>query len=65
MKEEDIPQFKSDGDGVAAIPIVKAGPVVLAVDYRVTPSGTPEIAEADLFNCTFAFVTPAAHRVAR
>src|ERR1700704_6251361 len=65
MKEEDIPRFKSDGDGVATIPIVKVGPVVLAIDHRVTPSGTPEIAAADLYNCTFAFTTPAAPRTTR
>jgi len=55
MKEEDIPRFKSDGDGIAAIPIVKAGPLVLAIDHRVAPSGTPELAAADLYNATFAF----------
>ena len=65
MKEADIPRFKSDGDGIAAIPIVKAGPVLLVIDHRVTPSGTPDIASADLFNCTFAFGTTAASRGAR
>ena len=65
MKEADIPRFKSDGDGIAAIPIVKAGPVLLVIDHRVTPSGTPDIAAADLFNCTFAFGTTAASRGAR
>jgi nickel transport protein len=62
MKEADIPRFKSDGDGIAEIPIVKWGPVVLAVDHRTTPSGTPDIAAADLFNCTFAFATMATSR---
>jgi nickel transport protein len=65
MKEDAIPRFKSDGDGIAAIPIVKWGPVVLAVDHRVTPSGTPEIAAADLYNCTFAFATAASAHGAR
>jgi hypothetical protein len=65
MKEADIPRFKSDGDGIATIPIVKWGPTVLAVDHRVTPSGTPDIAAADLFNCTFAFATTATSRGAR
>ena len=65
MKEADIPRFKSDGDGIAAIPIVKAGAVLLVIDHRVTPSGTPDIAAADLFNCTFAFGTTAASRGAR
>jgi uncharacterized GH25 family protein len=55
IKEEDIPRFKSDGEGIAMIPIVKAGPVVLAIDHRVAPSGTPELAAADLYNATFSF----------
>jgi nickel transport protein len=55
MKEEDIPRFKTDADGIAAIPIVKAGPLVLAIDHRVTPSGTPDIAAADLYNATLSF----------
>jgi uncharacterized GH25 family protein len=65
MKEEAIPRFKTDGDGTATIPIVKAGAVLLAIDHRVSPSGTPEIAAADLFNCTFAFTPPAASRATR
>ena len=55
MKEEDIPRFKSDDDGIAAIPILKAGPVVFAIDHRLAPSGAPELAAADLYNATFAF----------
>lgn len=65
IKEGDIPRFKTDGDGIAAIPIVKAGPVLLVIDHRVSPSGTPEIAATDLFNGTFAFRTPAAPRARR
>ena len=65
MKEDAIPRFKTDGDGIATIPIVKWGPVVLVVDHRVTPSGTPDIAAADLFNCTFSFATTATFRGAR
>ena len=56
MKEEDIPRFTTDRDGIAVIPIEKPGPVLLAVDHRVVPSATPEIAAADLFNATLWFV---------
>ena len=51
----DIPRFKTDADGVATIPVAKAGPILLAVDHRVSPSETPEIAMADLFNATLWF----------
>jgi hypothetical protein len=65
IKEADIPRFKTDEEGIAAIPIVKAGPVLLVIDHRLTPSGTPEIAATDLFNGTFTFRTPAAPRARR
>ena len=56
IKEEDIPRFTTDKDGVALIPIVNKGPQLLAVDYKVSPSKTPELAGADLYNATFSFV---------
>jgi nickel transport protein len=56
MKEEDIPRFRTGADGTAVIPVVKPGPVLLAVDHRVAPSATPDIAAADLFNATLWFV---------
>jgi nickel transport protein len=65
MNEADIPRFKTDGDGIATIPIVKWGPTLLVIDHRVAPSGTPEIAAADLFNSTFAFATTATAHGAR
>ena len=55
IKEADIPKFQTDGEGIAAVPIERAGPVLLVIDHRVTPSGTPEIAATDLYNATFAF----------
>jgi uncharacterized GH25 family protein len=58
IKEEDIPRFRTDQDGTAVIPVVKPGPVLLAVDHRVVPSATPDIAAADLFNATLWFVVP-------
>jgi uncharacterized GH25 family protein len=56
IKEEDIPRFRTDRDGIAEIPVVKPGPVLLAVDHRVVPSATPDIAAADLFNATLWLV---------
>ncbi|MGO9867585.1 MAG: DUF4198 domain-containing protein, partial [Rhodomicrobium sp.] len=56
IKEEDIPRFTTDKDGAATIPIAGAGPQVLAVDYKVVPSKTPALAEADLYNATLSFV---------
>ena len=53
--EQDIPRFKADHEGIATIPLVKSGPHLLAIDYRVTPSGTPELAAADLYNATLWF----------
>ena len=56
MKEEDIPRFPTDGDGITVIPMVKPGRVLLAVDHRATPSLTPDLAATDLFNATLWFV---------
>ena len=55
VKEEDLPRFMTDEDGAATIPIAGTGPHVLAVDYRVAPSKTPDLAEADLYAATFSF----------
>ena len=55
MKEEGIPRFATNGDGIATIPINKPGPVLLALDYPVTPSATPELAATDLYNATLWF----------
>jgi nickel transport protein len=56
IAEKDIPKFTTGEDGIAAIPIVKSGPHLLAIDHRVEPSLTPELAAADLYNATLWFV---------
>ncbi|MEA2966579.1 MAG: hypothetical protein QOI46_6677, partial [Alphaproteobacteria bacterium] len=55
VKEDELPRFKTDADGVATIPLPKAGPVLLAIDHRVAPSETPDLAAADLYNATLWF----------
>jgi nickel transport protein len=56
IKEEDIPKFTTDKDGVAQIPLANAGLHLLAVDYKVSPSETPALAQTDLYNATLSFV---------
>lgn len=58
VPEDQIPRFTTDGDGVAAIPIVKPGPTQLAIDYNVTQSATPDLAATDMFNATLWYVLP-------
>ncbi len=55
IKEEDIPSFRTDDNGFASIPIVEAGPHLLAVDYKVSPSATPDLAKTDLYTATLSF----------
>jgi nickel transport protein len=55
VKEEELPRFKTDAEGVATIALPKGGPVLLAIDHRVSPSGTPDLAAADLYNATLSF----------
>ena len=55
VPEKDIPRFATDADGIASIPIVKTGPHLLVIDHRVSPSATPDQANADLFNATLWF----------
>lgn len=55
VAEKDIPKFKTNADGVAAIPIAKAGPHLLVIDHRAAPSATPDQATADLYNATLWF----------
>lgn len=56
MPENEIPRFKTNADGVVAVPIVKAGPHLLVIDHRVTPSLTPDQASSDFYNATLWFV---------
>jgi uncharacterized GH25 family protein len=55
VEDDKIPKFKTSGEGIADIPIAVAGPVLLAVDRRVTPSAAPDQASADLYRATFWF----------
>jgi nickel transport protein len=59
VKEEDIPKFKTDAEGVASIPIVARGAHLLVIDHQVTPSATPDAATKDLYNATLWFSTRA------
>jgi nickel transport protein len=56
VAEKDIPRFKTDADGIASVPLSKAGPYLLVIDHKVTPSATPDQANADLFNATLWFL---------
>lgn len=56
VAEKDIPRFKTDAEGIASIPIVKAGQHLLVIDHKVTPSLAPDQASADLFNATLWFL---------
>ena len=52
VAEKDIPRFKTDAEGIAEVPIVNAGPQLLVIDHKVTPSGSPDQANTDMFNAT-------------
>jgi uncharacterized GH25 family protein len=54
VPEADIPRFATDADGVAAVPIVKAGPHLLVIDHDVKPSN-PGLSTLDLYNATLWF----------
>ncbi len=56
IREEDIPRFMTDSDGVASVPNVGTGPHLLAIDYKVSPSGTAALAKTDLYNATLTFI---------
>ena len=55
IKEKDIPRFTTGKDGVALVPITSRGLQLLAVDYKVSPSKTPELADSDFYNATLSF----------
>lgn len=58
VPEADIPRFATDGDGVAEVPIVKAGPMQLVVEQSVSPSATPSLADTDMYDATLWYVVP-------
>nr|WP_286134239.1 DUF4198 domain-containing protein [Methylobacterium sp. Leaf123] len=53
--EADQARATTDAQGVAVVSLRSAGPQVLAVAHRVTPSQTPTLADADSYGATFAF----------
>lgn len=55
VAEKDIPKFRTDAEGIAAVAIVKPGPHLLVIDHRAAPSVTPDQATADLYNATLWF----------
>jgi uncharacterized GH25 family protein len=55
VAEKDIPRFTTDAEGIATIPIVKAGQHLLVIDHKVSPSATPDQANTDRFNATLWF----------
>ncbi len=55
VAEKDIPRFATDSEGVASIPVLKTGASLLVIDHKVTPSTTPDQADADLYNATLWF----------
>lgn len=54
-KEEDIPRYTTDGNGVAIVPIRKAGFVLLAVDHE-TQSPDSQLADKERMTATLGFV---------
>lgn len=55
IAQDRLATFRTDGSGVATIPMAKAGGEVLTVSRRVTPSTSPTLADADIFSATLAF----------
>jgi nickel transport protein len=50
-----VPAYTTDPEGIATVPIRKAGSQVLTVRQTVSPSGTPTLADEDVYTATFAF----------
>jgi nickel transport protein len=50
-----VPAYTSDQDGIATVPIRKAGSQILTVSQTVSPSATPTLADEDLYTATFGF----------
>lgn len=53
--EADQPRVRTDGEGVAVVPLRSAGPQVVGVAHRVIPSQTPALADSDSYGATLAF----------
>ncbi|KMO40928.1 DUF4198 domain-containing protein [Methylobacterium aquaticum] len=50
-----MPAYTTDAEGIATVPIRKAGSQVLTVTQTVSPSATPTLADEDVYTATFAF----------
>ncbi|MGX7706103.1 DUF4198 domain-containing protein [Methylobacterium sp. Gmos1] len=50
-----VPAYTTDAEGIATVPIRKAGSQVLTVSQTVSPSATPTLADEDVYTATFAF----------
>ncbi|MBV8925833.1 MAG: DUF4198 domain-containing protein [Bradyrhizobium sp.] len=61
VAEQEIPRFTTDTNGVATIPVVRSGSHLLVIDHRVTPSATPDQANADLDTATLWFSVGGGH----
>lgn len=53
--EADQARATTDAEGVAVVVLRSAGPQVLGVSHRVTPSQTPALADSDSYGATLAF----------
>jgi len=57
IKEQDIPRYRTDQQGIAVIPITRRGPQLFVVDH-VESSIHPDLAIRELYNSTLSFVLP-------
>ena len=57
MDEKEIPRYRTDAQGIAAIPLTRRGPYLLVVDHEVAPA-QPELAAKDRYNATLSFTLP-------
>jgi nickel transport protein len=55
VPEADIPRFTTDADGVAAVPVITAGPQLLVIDHDVKPAAASAQSTIDLYNATLWF----------
>lgn len=53
--DADQARATTDAEGVAVVALRRAGPQVLGVSHRVTPSQTPALADSDSYGATLAF----------
>lgn len=54
-READLARARTDTEGVATVPLKQAGPQILSVGRKVTPSATPDLAETDAYAATLSF----------